>query len=279
MGFKSCDIEQFNGFGQRLMRLARKNGIDTPELIAEVICNNDEYFKAVKLRNGKPKSKKDSQYKQKDGIKRIVQKHFNEEDVKKVPSAYLWVYSEIFNCSLDYLYGKSKVSTVNLKIADICKKTGLSEKAVLNLCEECDNGDFPLSEWWSGILENDSFYSIPITWKKYANCIVMLSDIEKKADAMEKASTKIVDDEILQLLEEGGAKSFRRLLHEKESSKYGAFYEMTYTCEHILKSYAKEWAGKQHKNYDKLYYQGELDKIKILKQLELEESLKYSKKK
>lgn len=43
---------------------------------------------------------------------------------------YLWAFAKYFNVSTDWLLGLSNVASSNLDVADICNKTGLSEKSV-----------------------------------------------------------------------------------------------------------------------------------------------------
>ena len=59
---------------------------------------------------------------------RNVQKHLNEKDPYKVPSTYIYAYSVVLDCSIDYLYGRTDVMSVDMDVKEICKKTGFVRK-------------------------------------------------------------------------------------------------------------------------------------------------------
>ena len=113
-------------------------------------------------------------------IMKNIQIHLNTEDAYEVNSRYMYAYSTIFDCSYDYLYGRSEIMTADLDVRDICNKTGLSEKAVVNLVErhqdEIESSGFSVIEWWSELLYDIPFTAIPMAFMAYASRLVELHD-------------------------------------------------------------------------------------------------------
>ena len=271
MAINNIKIEEFRGFSKRLATLAREYGLGKPEDLANALYENKECRKIVKPRERKNKDGKieKSPTKEKEAIKRAIQYHYEEEDAYKIQSTYMYAYSIIFNCSLDYLYGKTEVMSSNLEVADICKKTGLSEDSVKALIEttEANKGNesgFSLPAWWSELMSGDSFYMLPMAWLSYADRIVQLYDIDKKAKALKKTSEKKGIDSFLMNMQDMKADTLFKIRHEKEDSTMGAYHKMMSYVEGFLSQYAKEWAEKQHPEYDEMYYRNEMNKIEII---------------
>lgn len=265
MSFKTMELDQFTGFGQRLMMVARLRGYGDSTKLAKAIYTNDDYRKKVIIRKVSNSSKKNNpgMYGEEDKIRRLVQKHFSCTNVNQVPHQYLEVYSELLDCSMDYLYEKTKVISSDLSIADICNKTGLTEEAVNNLCSE-KNIDVKIAWWWSELLSGESFFEFPLSWMKYAERIVQLKDMDKKIQAIDKASEKMEEDNFLRFIEEGNAETIRKIKREKEDAAFGAFHIMMMALEEGLSSFAEEWANNQHRDYSEMYYKSEINKVKII---------------
>ena len=267
MAVKKMKIEEFTGFGRRLMEVARDRGLGDPLSLAQAIHGNKKCRDMVKLRKREDKNS-DSPYDEVDGIKRIIQKHLTDKyaDAYKVPSAYMYAYSIVLECSIDYLYGKTEIMSTNLEVRDICEKTGLSEPAVNNLCSvhQNNNEDMSITRWWSDLLSEESFFVYPVGWMEYANRLVQLYDIKKKADAIEKATDESEMDEIYKLLNSGKADTLNKIYREKRDASFGAYLNMISSIEEHLKTKADQWAAEQHPDYDMMYYKSEINKIKII---------------
>lgn len=166
---------------------------------------NDEYFSLIQV--GKRKEKH-SECRNKDlaSISRRVQEHYKAKTADEVPSGYILAYSKLFRCSTDYLYGLIDIPAPDAETADICRKTGLSEKAVKNLmsggsvfldeflwtadrygllerrptdttdnhnAEEDPEDEYldtecSMTDFWNTILENDIFNMAPQAWYRMA---------------------------------------------------------------------------------------------------------------
>lgn len=196
------DIPKEAKFGRRLFIAAERNNLLGPAQIAEAVYDNDKCFKLAKP-GGRAKKYPETKKKDIGAIVRRVQEHFNCTGADEVSSAYILIYSQLLHCSTDYLYGLIDIPAPDAKIADICEKTGLSEKAVENLMsgdeiyldeylrkafeygfaennpckdKERDSGendelydglleiDSSISKFWSNILESEQFKSIPDSW-------------------------------------------------------------------------------------------------------------------
>ena len=267
MFLKGQKIEAYKGFGLRLRTALERKGISDTRQLAEEL--DKQCSSIINMRKKKPgaQPKDPISY-----IMRNIQIHLNKEEAYKIPSAYMYAYSVVLDCSLDYLYGRSKIMASDLSIADICEKTGLSESSVNNLVEEQQNytsDSFSFSNWWSRLLSDPYFQSIPMSWLIYAGKLVDIFDIKKKISAREKATQDIkVTDKIVEcMFFEENEKSFRIDLREKEDIALGAYSKMISLMEHTLDEYAVEWAQKQNPDKEEIYYQND---IKLRKDLNKE---------
>ena len=266
MAFKNLKLEELPKFGQRLMGLARENDIDTPAEIAQALYERcHELVKPGERKNKYGKIVKSEQNDIKSIIK-FVQAHLNEENAYNVQSKYMYAYSQLFYCSIDYLYGITEVRSQDIDIRQICEKTGLSEKAVTHLIENCDDDPEPFSatEWWSQVLEGQAFYGIPIVWRKYGERALERQDLQKRIDAINKALGEVELDSIARAIQEMGPDTLEKLKREKEDTCYGAFGKMMQYIQNYLEDITTDWVEKQHRDYDEMYYHGEINKLKII---------------
>ncbi|MBC2457036.1 hypothetical protein [Clostridium beijerinckii] len=266
MAFKKLKLEEFPKFGQKLMGLARENDIETPAEIAQSLYTR--CYELVKPGERKNKYGKIVKSEENDikSIIKIVQVHLNEENAYNVQSKYMYAYSQLFECSIDYLYGITEVRSQHLDIRQICEKTGLSEKAVTNLIENHDNypENFSVTEWWSQLLEDRAFYDIPIVWRTYSERVLERQDLQKRIDAINKALGEVELDSIIRILQEMRPDTLERFKREKEDTCYGSFGKMMQYIQNYLESRTASWVEKQHKDYDEMYYRSEINKLKII---------------
>ena len=197
----NTSLEDLPPFGRKLMELAREHGIGTPSLLAEALYDmHRTLVEPAKRKNKNVKNVKDRKH-DIDAITRMVQNHFNEEYAFNIQSKYLFAYSELFHCSLDYLYGKVNVRSTDPDMNVICKKTGLSEKAVEKLMQHSKlylegflyqhyEYEFLYSDidpeaavdatrFWNNIIESDFFISLPESWSEMA-CALQLHKATKE---------------------------------------------------------------------------------------------------
>lgn len=263
-------VKKYNAFGQRLLFVADERQMGDTGALANAIYSNKKCKEIVKIREHKDYT---NPFEEVETIRRNIQNHLTQgkyDDAWKVPSQYMYAYSIILDCSLDYLYGKTVTMTADLEIRDICNKTGLSEKAVVNLVEkhqdEIESGGFSFNQWWSELLYDLSFTAIPIVWMDYASRLVELHDIDKKIEACEKAVKDVsIDDSVIKyLIDDDNQKTLKNIRRDKEDSILGAQYKMVSCVADLLNQYAEQWAEKQHPEYSELYYHSEIKRRKII---------------
>ena len=266
MFLKGKPLDEYKGFSYRLVKIAIEKGIEDTRDLADALYENAECKKAITIRKTQ-KTKPDDPLK---NIMKNIQIHLNTEDAYDVNCRYMYAYSIIFDCSYDYLYGKSEIMTADLDVRDICNKTGFSEKAVANIVErhkdEIDSDGFSFIEWWSELLYDFPFTAIPMSWMGYASRLVELHDIDKKIEACEKAAKDApLDDPIMKyLMDDDNQKTLRYIRRDKEDSILGAHHKMLSVVEDLLNQYAEQWAKEQHPEHSELYYHGEINKRKII---------------
>lgn len=265
MAIANVPLDELPSFGRRLMELAKEKECATPILLARALYEScQDLVEPATRRNKKGKIVKDEQH-DIDAIRRMVQRHFNAENATDVQSNYLLAYSRLFDCSLDYLYGVSKVRSVDLSIRDICDKLHVDEKMVLSLMKEFDPAPevFSPTTWWSDMLSSDLFSVIPRAWLLYCMEELQSRDLEKKIEAIKKAEESASDSTYRSMMEA------RRISLEKmQSGRYsdcaGAYGRMTSIISEYLSSTASEWVALQHPDLSDNYYDNEIKKIETL---------------
>lgn len=265
MAIRNVPLNELPPFGRRLMELAIEKECDTPILLAHALYKScKDLVEPATRRNKKGQIVKDEQH-DIDAIRRMVQRHFNAEKAAEVQSNYLLAYSRLFDCSLDYLYGVSKVKSIDLSVQDICEKLHVDEKMVLSLMEEFDPDPevFSPTTWWSDMLSSDLFSVIPRAWQFYCMEELTSRDLEKKIEAIKKAEESASDSVYRTMME------VRRISLEKmQSGRYsdcaGAYGRLTSIISKYLSSTASRWVDLQHPDLSDNYYDNEMKKIEIL---------------
>ena len=151
-------------FGNRLSRLIGKKKLRTVAAefydtgLIDVASRKDNEL-AYK------KTKRDSAI---DSIEKRIREHINADGPECLQGAYIKAYCTYFSCSPDYLFGYTDIQSGDIEIRRICERTGLSEQAVINLCDLTENqsGSSNVHHCWSKLLEGGSFIGIPIDFKK-----------------------------------------------------------------------------------------------------------------
>ncbi len=284
MAHKTRELETYKGFSLRLKTVSMDRGMAGPEDIASAIYKNIECREMVHIRNGRKKncvnskeisnkSDSDALFNEKSKILRLVQKHMDEEDPCKIPSAYMQAYSIIFNCSLDYLYCKTDVMSSDLSVADICDKTGLSEKAVNNLIsarsteKENNTNTISFPKWWSELLQDNIFFMfLPLKWKEYSDefekFYEKLKQIEINDDLKEKLPLNNPIDEFI-LHEDGYKTDYMELKELDHSYRYKQFDIFSY-IEDFINKHTEEWILEKSKESLEKYTKLETKKRKAL---------------
>ncbi len=163
----------------------------------------------------------------------------------------------------------SNIRTPDTSIRYICDSTGLSEKAVISLMETHKNDDnensFSISNWWSNILSDDSFFEIPLVWGKYARIVLELKKLDEEIKNSIKAAKEVpIEDPIMEmLLSDNDCKSLKIIQRDKEDMKQGAHYNMLVSITKYMDKYAEEWAKAQCIELGEMYYHNEMNKRKI----------------
>lgn len=215
---RSEDIRPEATFALRLFHLGEDMCCLGPASIATALYANDECFKLV---HPKDRSVKRAAYKDKDiaSIARRVQDHFDVTNAYDVPGNYMMAYSILFDCSMDYLYGKIDEKCPNVEVLDISRKVGLSVEAVkrlmenetisledylkainnYNLLDAPDCGtydpelddyfletDVSITKFWSELIESDLFIQMPENWSRMACALYTSKAIKMVAEEAEK---------------------------------------------------------------------------------------------
>ena len=213
-------------FGELLASLGEEQGWNAAAQIAEQLYENDICYNLLQP-GGREYKYKFNERKDKNAISRRVQEHlakverpdgtFSYKEAFEIPGEYMLAYSIIFNCSLDYLYGRIAVAAPNAEVADISEKTGLSSSVVDKLMNSEDvcmeeylakANDYGLletynpdidpdevteedeyidtyaskSKFWNEVLESDMFDKIPEAWYRMACALYTSKGIKMVAE-------------------------------------------------------------------------------------------------
>lgn len=251
------DIREGAVFGKKLSELAlplyktgrREKGAS---LIAVALYENDDCYAIIHPRGWEKRpleTENKATKKVKSSIARSVQRHLDLENAYDVSCNYMMAYSILFNCSLDFLYGKIDDPCPNVEILDISNKTGLSVDAVKNLVNSADateGGPSFVHKSWSKLLEGDAFLGIPFDIMAARNeaCEVL------KCDAAVEAIESVLKDEDPKTVEYNLVDIKKKPILKKKEAHYAAYYGMLYKLSQdvtgILDALVEEQLSDEH---------------------------------
>ena len=188
-------------FSQRLFALmdeynktcSEGSKIDTPKKLAAALYDAG-YIKVRSRENfNDPQRDRNNAI---QSIEKKIRKHINTGKISDDSGEYLPAYVKFFGCSSDYLLGFTDVSSKDIEVRLICKKTGLSEISVANLIENAPQEDddedvFCCSRWWSDLLSSELFTTAPNEWFLYISALLKLNKTEAKIKAINKAINEV----------------------------------------------------------------------------------------
>ena len=265
MALKKISIEDLPAFGGRLMELARKENIGTPALLAAALY--EKYRALIEPAQRKNKNGKIVKDQAHDlaAITRMVQNHFGAEEAYEVQSKYLYAYSMLFGCSMDYLYGRTEVKSCNLELREICKKLHISEQMVNNFMNDDDTNPeaFSNAAWWSRLLSGNGFEEIPMAWLQYSMELEIRSDLRKKIEAI-RCAEKSASDDTYRTMMEVKRLALEKMVPWEETRSNGAFLFLSKLLTEYIENSAELWVKSRHCDLKDNYYDNELRKIEIL---------------
>ncbi len=184
------ELRKGGTFGRKLRMLAERFEFKNATDIATALYENNACYSLVHPRTKEKKYQTNRKSEIKAIAKRVLEHNsFEDKEANEIPSNYMLAYSILFHCSLDYLYGMIDNPAPNAEIRDISEKTGLSPKAVENLCAKSEiylegfiyqnthnlysqgfDPEAPLgvSKFWSDLLESKMFLEVPENWARMA---------------------------------------------------------------------------------------------------------------
>lgn len=185
------ELRKGGTFGQKLRLLVERAKYKNATDIATALYENSTCYGLVHPRTREKKYQVNRKSEINAIAKRVLE-HIDSNDDKEayeIPSNYMLAYSILFHCSLDYLYGLIDNPSPNAEIRDISEKTGLSSKAVENLCMKSEvylegfiyqnthnlysqgfdpEAHLGVSKFWSDLLESKMFLEVPENWARMA---------------------------------------------------------------------------------------------------------------
>ena len=178
------DIRPEAKFGRRLFKLGEKHGLRGPAAIGKAIYDNLECF-LLFCPGGRNYRYEINEDKDLPTIRRRVDEHLDVENAYDLSGNYMYAYSILFNCSLDFLYGKIDDECPNLEVLDISKKTGLSVTVAQKLYELSKEGESPIVDCWSAIMDSPLFDSVYKDWRFITYSTYDKIDLEARLAALE----------------------------------------------------------------------------------------------
>lgn len=276
---KNTKPEELEGFGRRLLLLCRENNLYSPTSLAMVLYK--EYYEIVQpgTRNNKHGISVKSAENDVKALTRAVQKHFNIVEAYKVQSHFMYAYSLLFDCSLDYLYGRTDVKSCDLEVREICDKLHITETAVKNLIEGYDPDpevDSP-TRFWSEALSDEIFHEVPLQWLSYCMVALQCEDLAKKIEAIKKAESA-ASDPIYRTMMEGRRIALENLQMGKIGAREGAYIILSHTLSEYIEVKKSFWVESRHIDFEESYYKNEMEKNKLI-EIALQEGAPPEKKK
>ncbi len=157
-------------------------------------------------------------------IEKRIRDHFNAEGPECLQGEYVLAYCKYFNCSADYLFGYTDIQSPDVDIRKICERTGLSERAVNNLCDQTETigGQSEIHSCWSSLIEGNGFLEIPFDWMTaYCEACEVL-----KCDAAVTAIETVLKDESPESTEYNLLVIKKKPIQKTRGAHYAAYYGM-----------------------------------------------------
>lgn len=247
--------ECISEFGKRIISLMTEKECDSPKMLATKLYD-------VGLVTVKSQGK--DIYKRRDNaigsIEKKIRVHIHSDGAGCLQGEFVLAYCKFFECSADYLFGFTDIKSPDIDVREICDRTGLSEKSVLNLTEQVDK---EAKEYrtgvWSMILESPLYFKIPGEWleaQKQA-FIVAQNDVQLKTAAWELEQVSGPDRLDIQNDMEGyeersqsGKAAMAGLLFNISRNMAGFIeQQIIYKAELFREKYEAEYAEKIRKRY------------------------------
>ncbi len=264
MAIKNIDIKDLPTFGRRLMELAKEREVGEPKSLAELLYEEcKDLVEPDRRKNKYGKIVKDYNH-DISAIRRMVQQHFNEENAWNIQSPYMLAYSKVFNCSLDYLYGKTNVKRSDVELQDICKKTHLSEKVITRLQQEySDEPDvFSTSRIWIDILESELFDRLPEDWFRYS---AKKLEYKKFEDIINNAEDQVsLKEPILETIINVRKDALIGLRANLIGSCEGAYSMLSHDIATYIEGKTEEFVDGYYNNLDTSFYYNKFKETEII---------------
>ena len=209
-------------FNEKLIRLMKEShytvnsGFPNAVKLARALYDDDVCFSLVCPKNKGIRAYSDMQKRKEIAtIARTIERHIEpQKEAHTVAGNFILAYSIIFNCSLDYLYGRITDPVPNVEIGDICKKTGLSIKAVNKLLDDSMPKEV-MHEVWSYLIESDFFEALSEDWFSYGGALLEVA----RDDGLIEAKT---DPEVQEGMDESIREMQEKELHTLENHRYNS---------------------------------------------------------
>lgn len=130
------NIDDMRIFRNRIIFLMRENKINNSKELAEKIYETNIITRMLPS-NSLHKLKAST-------IDKTIQKHIQDgiipdELPDSLNAKYVKAYASVFNCSVDFILGNTHIRSSDPYIRDLCKRTGLNEKAIATLLKMTDD--------------------------------------------------------------------------------------------------------------------------------------------
>lgn len=181
-------------------------------------------------------------------IEKRIREHLNADGPKCLQGEYVIAYCKYFNCSSDYLFGYTDVKSPDVDIRKICERTGLSEQAVNQLCDqvELQGGPSSVSQCWSRLMEGDSFLTIPFDWfaayneaREVFHC---KAEIEAISTVLANEDPTTVEYNLIDIKK----KPIDKVGQGHYAAYYGLLYKLSQDVTHELDSLAEQQIDEDH---------------------------------
>ena len=247
MSFKNDNHDDLSLFKNRLWKLMQSKNLETPRELAKELFKNSPNIIDSKDGDGNSAVL---------GITRIIQKHLNLDGTDKLQSRYVLAYCKYFNCSSDYLYGLSDISSGNRDVIDFCEATGLTEKSVKRLIEGLPvESKEVLIDFWSYVLDSQLFYILPYEFRHMCYDLGFVRISDEKVKFYNSIDAKINNsDDFTNVLNSMMIEEYQKFTQPHTGSYYMHLYKMTYNFSEFLENWAKDYVPKHQEEIINFLY-------------------------
>ena len=235
MAIRTEDHSDMRKFCNRLWAMMEKKNYKSPRELATVLF--DLRLVEVNSKPGKYTRQEDIRKNAIGSVEKKIVRHLRLDTAKDVQGEFILAYCKHLECSPDFLYGYTEISSADVEVRRICEKTGLSEKAVTRLIDDLQ---YDLKRYthncWSTLIESELYTGLALDYGALLEQYEDALHFSACAKAIEDAIKKVPPTSMGYNIEAAKISTMEKGYREHYSAYYGMVHKIAQdVAEQIIK--------------------------------------------